>query len=484
MKKLSVGSKLFYGIGQIAEQVKVQGFDMFVFFYFNQVLGLEGWLTGLAVASAIIVDAITDPLVGSLSDNCRSKFGRRHPFMFAAAFPLGIFWAILFFPPTDIGQIGLFCWLAAFAILIRVSMTFYFVPHLALGAEIANDYHERTSVVNYRVMFGLVGGVMTTIIGIGFFFPESSAYQQRLLNPAGYPNVAIFGGIVMVVSILLSAWGTRSRISYLPKAPGNSTSFTFSRVVSEFKIALSFQSFRALFFGICLGLTAAGLYAAIAIYMNIFFWRLSYDEIAKLTAVIIPGFILAGICSKWLHSKFDKRPVLNVTIVCANLFSIIAVLCHINGYFPLDASGEPEFETMLYLMLVSGWSMAIIPITYSSMMADVAHYSTTQNGENREGIFFSAISFAGKLASGFGHLLAGILLSVIAFPVKSTDPAEVAPFLVNQLAGISVFAAVLGSCSVFFYMKYNLYKKDIMTDRLSNNDENQSEDSDGTHVIG
>ena len=89
---LSRKKKFAYGVGQIAETVKSTGFNIFLFFFFTQVLGLSGSLAGLAVMIALVFDAVTDPLAGYISDHSRSRFGRRHPFMLAAALPLGIAW--------------------------------------------------------------------------------------------------------------------------------------------------------------------------------------------------------------------------------------------------------------------------------------------------------------------------------------------------------------------------------------------------------
>src|SRR5689334_20861842 len=103
MSKLKVRTKFAYGIGQMAEQIKISGFDVFVFFYFQQVLGLSGSLSGTAVGIALIFDALIDPFTGSISDNWKSPRGRRHPFMYAAALPLAVFWFALFFPPQGMG---------------------------------------------------------------------------------------------------------------------------------------------------------------------------------------------------------------------------------------------------------------------------------------------------------------------------------------------------------------------------------------------
>ena len=125
--------KFAFGAGQFAEGLKNGAFAMFLLFYYNQVLGLPGSMAGLAVGTAVLVDAVTDPLAGSISDHWHSRFGRRHPFMLASALPLGITFFFLFNPP-ELGEWGLVIWLVVFTNLCRTAMTIYHVPHLALGA--------------------------------------------------------------------------------------------------------------------------------------------------------------------------------------------------------------------------------------------------------------------------------------------------------------------------------------------------------------
>ena len=102
MTALTFNTKFAYGIGQVAEGLKNSALATFVLFYYNQVLGLPGTLAGLAVAIALVFDAVSDPLAGSISDNWRGKFGRRHPFMYASAIPLGICFYLLFAPPDGL----------------------------------------------------------------------------------------------------------------------------------------------------------------------------------------------------------------------------------------------------------------------------------------------------------------------------------------------------------------------------------------------
>ena len=95
-------TKLSYGVGQLSDGIKQASFSTFLFFYYNQVLGLPGSLAGLAALLALMVDAITDPMVGQLSDRFHSRWGRRHPFMFAGAIPFGLAIVALFSPPDGL----------------------------------------------------------------------------------------------------------------------------------------------------------------------------------------------------------------------------------------------------------------------------------------------------------------------------------------------------------------------------------------------
>ena len=99
--KLTFSTKFFYGYGSSAFGIKNNGFSYFVLFVYSSVLGLPAWMGGLALNLVLIADAITDPLVGYFSDRFRSRWGRRHPFMYAAAFPVTLTYFFLWSPPRD-----------------------------------------------------------------------------------------------------------------------------------------------------------------------------------------------------------------------------------------------------------------------------------------------------------------------------------------------------------------------------------------------
>ena len=153
-------------------------------------LEVSGTLCGLALGIALLFDAVTDPLTGSLSDNWKSKWGRRHPFMYASAIPLGFCFYFLFVPP-ELSEIGLFIWLTAFAVLTRAAMTLYHVPHIALGAELTSNFEERTVVVSFRQGFSTIGNLASVALGISRVLCVDRGVCKRPTESGSLPTICI-----------------------------------------------------------------------------------------------------------------------------------------------------------------------------------------------------------------------------------------------------------------------------------------------------
>jgi len=153
--------------------------------------------------------------------------------------------------------------------------------------------------------------------------------------------------------------------------------------------------------------------------------------------------------------------VLLRAVLMTSSMSTVPIIAHMFGYFPLDADGEPKLSYLMLVSYIFATGMATAIITSGSMMADVAHENTLKNGVNQEGVFLSAISFSGKLSSGLGHLLAGIFLSLINFPVKTKDPSTIEFSMVQNLGGICLVSAFISIVAIFFYRMYTLSKSDF-----------------------
>ena len=127
-------TRVLFGFTAVMESTKFQIYELFLIFYYAQVLGLKGSLAGLAVALAILADAFIDPLIGSYSDSFKGRYGRRHTLMYLAIVPTAIFVYLLFSAPIGLGQLGLFSWLLTLCLAVRIVGSFYSVPAAAVAA--------------------------------------------------------------------------------------------------------------------------------------------------------------------------------------------------------------------------------------------------------------------------------------------------------------------------------------------------------------
>ncbi|WP_442956732.1 MFS transporter, partial [Phenylobacterium sp. Root77] len=215
--RLSVRSKVFYGFGSVAFGVATLGLSSAVLQpYLNRVIGLPALWVGTAIMATLILDAFIDPAIGQWSDKLRTRWGRRHPLMYAAA-PLVAVACIAFWnspadwPPETVGL-----YLIGMLVLLRLCVSLYEVPSQALAPELSSDYHQRTSLFSYRFFFGVIGGFgMNVVLYQVFLSPENGG----ILNRDGYAQYGVLAALVMAASILVSAIGTHRHIPHLAAPP-------------------------------------------------------------------------------------------------------------------------------------------------------------------------------------------------------------------------------------------------------------------------
>lgn len=459
--QLSFVTKLAYGWGQAAEGLKNGAFAVFLFFYYVQVLGLSGTYAGAAVGIALMFDAVTDPLAGSLSDNWRSRLGRRHPFMYASALPLAICFYFLFSPPA-ISGFPLFLWLLVFAVLTRGAMTLYHVPHIALGAELSTNFHERTTVVAYRQFFSTFGQLLAYGIGFGLFFSATPEYAHGQFRAEAYAPFAFCLALLMMVSILVSAWGTQSRLPHLPQPNGPVEKLTaigsLQRTWREIGQALGNRSFRWLFSGVLIVFMMVGVDMALNLHMNTYFWELSSRGNIVFFAAYPVGVMVGALFARRLNQLFDKKPSIVFGTAWWALCQIVPVVLRLVGWFP--ENGTPELlSTLVVVKFLQGAGVVQALVTFSSMVADIVDEHELQTGKRQEGIFFASVSFSGKFTSGVGNVVGGIALDLIGWPrgtaiqTAADVPAETVAWLGLIYGPIVAGFAVV---SVWCYSKHRL----------------------------
>ncbi len=455
---LTRGIKVSYGVGQAAEGIKNAAFNVFVFFYYTQVLGLPTVYTGIAIGIALAVDSITDPLIGSLSDNWQGSNGRRHPFLYVSILPLGLFFIGLFNPP-ELEEFMLFLWLTVFSVGTRAMMTLYYVPHVSLGAELSEDFNERTEVVAYRYFFSYVGGILTYIIGFVVYFPDTQ------FNVEAYAPFGLTLSLLMMASILITALGTKRRIPRLPASRINRESVSILRVLHktmlEIRSALTNRSFRWLFAGVLIVFAMVGVDNALNLHMNTYFWELQGGGNLFFFAATPVGALIGTALASPLTRWFDKKPSVIIGTLCWALCQVIPVVLRLLGWFPENGTDELLYS-LIVIKFIQGLGVVQALIAFNSMVADVVDEHELITGLRQEGIFFSSVSFSNKMTSGIGTVAAGFALALIDWPTGAAvqTAADIAPETIAWLGLIygpivSGFALVSAYC----YSKYGLNRQ-------------------------
>ena len=451
-RPLPLRTKLAFGVGASAEAAIGIGFIAFNMMFYNNVLGLPATYCGAAVMIALMFDAISDPLIGAISDRWKSRWGRRHPFLFASAVPLGISFVAVYSPPEGLGQTGLFLWLTGWTIAMRQSLTLYHVPHLALGAELSTDYIERTKVMSHNALFGVFGGAGIYLLAWQWFDSQPGGSDSA----TNYQVMGLIGGAFASAVILFSAWFTRDRIPLMvtPPAP---PPFGFRQFWREMGDCVRNHNYRVLLLGIvCLG-AATGIRESVSAYINRFFWEFSEADISYFGLASPPAYVLAFILVATLHRTIDKRWTLVAGIFTVCVAAVTPISLRLWGTFP--ENGDP----WVWRLLMSGTfvfyvGIALLSITAMSALADVADEHEAATGRRQEGILYAARTFFSKVTQGLGYGIAGFVIDAIGFETGST-PGNVDDDVIFRLGlldgPIAVVPAVM---ALFFYGSYRIDK--------------------------
>jgi glycoside/pentoside/hexuronide:cation symporter, GPH family len=404
----TVGHKIFYSLGQAAQ---AGGFDTavgFLFFYYSVVLGLPGTFVGVALSLGLAFDAGVDPMIGSWSDNIKSRLGRRLPLMILAIPLTAVCVGLLFSPPAGLSKPLLFAWLAVLAIAARSAISLFHVPYVALGAELSDDYAERTSVVVYRSAAGILAGLAITALGFSVFFADGGLQRAE-----GYPGFGWTAAAIIVVCMTACCIGLRRYAPSLPQ-PEQIPQPMWRRLPGEVAEIFANRSFRLLFISAVITYVAQGLNATLNSHSFVFVWLLKSESIQFITYAFVVGLLIGVGLAPRIQLRLEKKSVvlIGLSLLIAN-WLVMQGSWLLGLYMP---TGAAALGPMQFNSFVAGIGLGFVSVAYPSMMADAADEHEHLFGRRREGLYFAGLGFANKAAVSVGVLLAGVALDVIRFP--------------------------------------------------------------------
>ena len=441
--RLGFPTKLAYAVGSTATNLKLRALSTFLVIFYNQVVGLPPAMVGSILAIALLFDALLDPILGQISDNVRSRWGRRHPFMLAAALPYAVSFFLLWNPPMGWSDQALGLYLMVLILSVRFFDTFFELPHQALAPELAKGYDDRTNLLALRHFFLVAGGLGMTIMAYQVFLKERPDGTGGVLARDGYFAYSLTGAIIIFVTIVTSVFGTAHRIPYLAEPPKRT--ITLKGMALEMFHTLNNRSFIAMALASMFVAVGVGALNGLEIYFGLYFWELKQVQLAGLaTMSVTGGFIgvfLAPVVGKWLGKKWGAV----AAFVAAVGVHITPVSLRLLGLAP--ANGTPELIWLLYgEEIVNATLAGVIAILLASLVADVVEDAEVKTGRRSEGLLLSANNLLRKAVSSGGVLVATTVLTFIGFPDKA-ERGEVSPEVLRNL-GLAYIPMIVGFYAV------------------------------------
>ena len=463
---LSNKFKINYSIGSVANGVKTDTFTFFLLFFYSNIIGLNPGLAGSAIFIALCIDAITDPLMGTISDRTNSSLGRRHPYMFISFIPMSLGYILLFAPRQgwEMSQTDLFLWMTVFTVLTRLGMTLFDIPHRAFGGEVTKDYQERTILMSWREAFGWIAGLSNAFLGYGIFFASTPEYPQGQLNPDAWFPFALTGAIVMIISVLYSSYSTKDEIKSLSKWTGN---ITLTDIFKELRIAIGNKSFLIFFFGNLFLSLSWGLANTLTLFVNTYFWEFEATQIKYFLPIYLMGTLLALYLTPKLVNLFDKRTIVMISISVVGIIAPAAFIFYNLGLTPENGSYELVMFISSFLIILITFNI-IGNMVRDSMVGDIADEVELDSGKRQEGILFATVGFMQKLNTGLGSFFAGQVLNFINFD-RSNHTAEQAYTLAFVQGPITTLLMIVPLIIFSFYSLSSIRHKEIIESLKSRN---------------
>lgn len=421
-QRLSWPQRLAWMVCAMPELVKSFAWDAFVLFFYAQVVGLSGWLIGVAIAVIILFDTLVDPWIGAFSDRLHgTRLGRRHTLMFAAILPFTIGIAMVFAPPAGMAQMQILAWLLGWGLLARCGISFWTVPAYALGGELTSDTVERRLVAVLRNVGNQL--VILTVPAVAFevFFVAAPGFPKPQLNPAPYPGFGLFVAALGGTLMLLGALGTYRRArqieaqeSFEPdRAQASGPIAVLMRLVQAVRTTPNIGKLLMVAF---LVLFVNSVINQLSLHLATYFWQLDQSWTPRLLMAATAGSLLAMVLAPLFLKLFSTRQAMVLGLCGFFAVQALAVLLPLGGLAP--AAGTAAIGGLIAgLRFLGGLAYGLYVVPFNVVTYEIGDEHAYDTGRPAQGLVASFMFIGLQLGSGAVALLAGSFLGLIDFPV-------------------------------------------------------------------
>lgn len=396
--RVPLSRKAAFGSGALAEQIQNNALNSLVSPIYNIGLGMSPAMVGVAMAIARLWDAVAGPLIGNMSDNARTRWGRRRPFMLVGGGLSALFFVAIWWVPSSWGQWAMFAYLIFFSILYCAAAVAFQVPWMACGLSMSTDYHERTRIMGVKEFFGSIGGFLPPWL---FALTELGHFQNGV-EGARYVSIAV--GLVIVLFCMIPAIWCDETVAK-PRVPQPRVKLTKS-----VRLTLQNKPFRILTLITLLIVTGLFLVDTLGLYVGIYY-------------VFQGDRHAASIMQGWAGTAFKVCQLASIPLIAigAESFGKIRTLnaCLIVAIIGTGCKWWCYSPTHPWLMLIPsalmGPGLSGLFIISSSMLADVCDLDEIDTGLRREGAFASVYGWFVKIGLSLSLFLSGFILVETGF---------------------------------------------------------------------
>lgn len=427
--RVPLGRKIFYALGTAPDPLIIGQIGNFTMTFYSVTLGLSASAVGWILFIPRMWDAINDPIMGRWSDNCRSRYGRRRPFILVGGVLMVVCYVLLWSPPTSISSDGgLLTYLLIVSMLFFTFQTVFKIPYDALAYEISPDYQERTGIQTYRKMAHGLGemtiGVLPLFAGWWAVRLGHAAEDDRV----GYFPAALCFGAFCLVMIVLSATGSRERPAALVAAE-----LPFFKAFTTTVSNLVFLRLALSWF-----LVVLAIYVLAMSSSYLFQYYLVSKELL-LAHWVVSGFLglVASPLWWWITNRLGKPRAFSLAV------GMLAVTS-IGAFFFFDHT-HPNLVIWTYTPLYGiSWAGAIILI--NSLMAEITDLDELNTGQRREGSYTGVFGFINKFGVAFAFPVIGTGIELTGFDaaLKADQPDDVFVKMKLLMAGVGAALMLLG----------------------------------------
>jgi len=441
--KVPFGQKVAFGIGMLANQMFPAALGIFMV-VLVQDLGFPGWMWGILFFLPRVFDSITDPIMGFISDNTKSRWGRRRQYVFIGAIIMGLAFVIMWQLYRVDGVNYNFTYFLLWSFLFYLGLTIFSVPYVAMGYEMSNDFHERTSIMAVAQWIGQWAWVIAPWFWVVMYdkgwFPSADVATRSL---------AIWVGIICMLFAMVPAIFIKSKSTvnedYSPltvKTIGSS----LKEIISNFIEAFKLRPFVKLCVSTFLIFNAFNTIAAFSFFIIVWYlfqgdagaagiWPTLFGSLASL----VTTFLVIPVVARMSKVMGKKKAFI--------ISQGISVIGYLMLWF-LFVPGKPYM--FMFALPFFSFGIGSLFVLMMSMTADVIDLDELNTGKRREGVFGAIYWWMVKLGFAIAGLLSGVIMTVVGFDATAATQPE------SAITGLRIFYSgfpIMGTLIAMFIMR-------------------------------